>query len=85
MIDRPTIRFATVVSVTAYTLMSAIGASAQDYPTKPVRLIVNTAAGGLMDVAARVTAEQLGKSLGQRIVIENRSGSGGNIDRKSVV
>jgi tripartite-type tricarboxylate transporter receptor subunit TctC len=59
-------------------------AQAQDYPTKPIRLIIATAAGGLMDVAARVAAESLDKSLGQRLVIENRSGSGGNIGAEAV-
>jgi tripartite-type tricarboxylate transporter receptor subunit TctC len=59
-------------------------AQAQDYPNKPIRLIIATAAGGLMDVAARVAAESLDKSLGQRLVIENRSGSGGNIGAEAV-
>ena len=49
-----------------------------------IRLVIPTAAGGLMDVAARVTAEYLGKALGQRLVIENRSGSGGNIGAEAV-
>ena len=59
-------------------------AQAQEWPTKPIRLIIATAAGGLMDVAARVAAESLDKSLGQRLVIENRSGSGGNIGAEAV-
>src|SRR3954447_26822847 len=59
-------------------------AQAQDYPNKPIRLIIATAAGGLMDVSARVAAESLDKSLGQRLVIENRSGSGGNIGAEAV-
>ena len=59
-------------------------ARAEDYPTKPIRLIIATAAGGLMDVAARVAAESLDKSLGQRLVIENRPGSGGNIGAEAV-
>jgi tripartite-type tricarboxylate transporter receptor subunit TctC len=59
-------------------------ARAQDWPTKPIRLIVVTAAGGLMDVAARVAAENLDKALGQRLVIENRAGSGGNIGAEAV-
>ncbi len=65
-------------------LDAPIAAQAQDYPTKPIRLIVATAAGGLMDVAARVAADNLDKSLGQRLVIENRSGSGGNIGAEAV-
>jgi len=64
--------------------ISPIVAQAQDYPTKPIRLIIPTASGGLMDVAARVAAEKLDKSLGQRLVIENRSGSGGNIGTEAV-
>jgi tripartite-type tricarboxylate transporter receptor subunit TctC len=61
------------------------GASqAQDYPNKPIRLIVVTAAGGLMDVAARITAEHVGKSLGQSIIVENRPGGGGNIGAEAV-
>ena len=71
------------VCVAAAVLVST-AASAQDYPTKPIRLIIPTAAGGLMDVAARVAADHLGNSLGQRLVIENRSGSGGNIGADAV-
>jgi tripartite-type tricarboxylate transporter receptor subunit TctC len=74
------------VSVAAVAAMASMpGASrAQDYPNKPIRLIIATAAGGLMDVAARVAADSLDKSLGQRLVIENRSGSGGNIGAEAV-
>ena len=64
--------------------INPIAARADDYPNKPIRLIVVTAAGGLMDVAARVLADSLDKSLGQRLVIENRSGSGGNIGAEAV-
>jgi len=59
--------------------------SAQDYPTKPIRLLIPTAAGGLMDVAARIAADYLGKAMGQRLVIENRPGSGGNLGVEAVV
>src|SRR5258708_8066395 len=56
----------------------------KDYPIRPIRLLVVTAAGGLMDVAARVTAEHVGKALGQSIVIENRPGGGGNLGAEAV-
>lgn len=69
--------------VSAMVVLNAT-AQAQEWPTKPIRLIIATAAGGLMDVAARVAAESLDKSLGQRLVIENRSGSGGNIGAEAV-
>jgi tripartite-type tricarboxylate transporter receptor subunit TctC len=61
----------------AATFGGPTAALAQDYPMQPIRLVVVTAAGGLMDVAARVTAEHVGKALGQSIVIENRPGGGG--------
>ena len=72
-----------LVSVAAAVTLSG-PVQAQDYPNKPIRLIIATAAGGLMDVAARIAAESLDKSLGQRLVIENRPGSGGNIGAEAV-
>jgi tripartite-type tricarboxylate transporter receptor subunit TctC len=59
-------------------------ATAQDYPTRPIKLVVVTAAGGLMDVAARLTADHVGKALGQRILVENRPGSGGNLGAEAI-
>jgi tripartite-type tricarboxylate transporter receptor subunit TctC len=77
-------RWCLVPAMAAAASLAPIIACAQDYPTKPIRLVVVTAAGGLMDVAARVTAEHVGKALGQRIVIENRAGSGGNLGAEAV-
>jgi tripartite-type tricarboxylate transporter receptor subunit TctC len=67
-----------VVAVCGCGKPRAEAAQAQEWPTKPFVIVV-TAAGGLMDVAARVAADNLDKALGQRLVIENRPGSGGNI------
>ena len=53
-------------------------ASAQDYPKRPVTMIVPFAAGGTSDVIARVVAEQMALALGQTIVIENIAGAGGS-------
>jgi tripartite-type tricarboxylate transporter receptor subunit TctC len=78
--------FPRILSVAvAAALLLPCAASADDYPTKPIRLIIPTAPGGLMDVAARVAAEYLDRALGQRLIIENRSGSGGNIGAEAVV
>jgi tripartite-type tricarboxylate transporter receptor subunit TctC len=53
-------------------------AHAEDYPKHPVTMIVPFAAGGTSDVIARAVAEEMGKSLGQPIVIENVAGAGGS-------
>jgi len=52
-------------------------ATAQDYPSKPIRLIVATAPGGLMDVAAHTLVDYFQKAYGQRMFVENRGGAGG--------
>ncbi len=52
-------------------------AAAEDYPTRPIRVIVGYAAGGPSDTGARLIADPLGRQLGQPIVIENQGGGGG--------
>jgi len=53
--------------------------AAQAWPVKPIRMIVNAAAGGSTDVTARSMASKLGETLGQQVVVDNRVGAGGNI------
>ena len=57
---------------------------AQSYPTRPVTMVVPFPAGGAPDIVARVLAEGLGERLGQRFVIENRTGASGNIGALTV-
>jgi tripartite-type tricarboxylate transporter receptor subunit TctC len=60
-------------------------ASALDYPTRPVRMIVGFAAGGALDIVARLMGQWLLERLGQPFIVENRSGGGGNIAAEAVV
>ena len=60
-------------------------AGAQDYPTRPVRLIVGFPPGGGTDVAARLVGQWLSERIGQPVVIENRPGAGSNIATEAVV
>jgi tripartite-type tricarboxylate transporter receptor subunit TctC len=55
------------------------GRSQSSYPSRPVKLLVGVPPGGTTDLVARVVGDQLGRQLGQPIVIENRGGAGGNI------
>jgi tripartite-type tricarboxylate transporter receptor subunit TctC len=60
-------------------------ASAQSYPSRPVRLIVGFAAGGTTDITARLIGQWLSERLGQQFVIENRTGAATNIATEAVV
>jgi tripartite-type tricarboxylate transporter receptor subunit TctC len=63
----------------------ACGASAADYPTKPIRLVVGFGAGGPTDIPARFVAEKLGDRLGQRVVVENKPAAAGMIATRDVL
>jgi len=63
----------------AVALMATITASAQTYPTRPIRFIVPFTAGTGPDILARILGEAMAKKLGQPIVVENKPGASGNI------
>ena len=58
---------------------------AQDYPARPVRLIVGFAAGQAIDITTRMIGQWLSERLGQQFIVENRPGAGGNIGTEAVV
>lgn len=62
-------------------LLSAlsVGAMAQNYPERPVKLVVPYAPGGSADIVARLISDEWGKALGKTVFIENRAGAGGNL------
>ena len=68
----------------ALSIAAAVPAVAQDYPTKPVRIIVPVAPGGITDIAARAAGDYIARKSGQPVVIENRTGAGGNIGSEAV-
>jgi tripartite-type tricarboxylate transporter receptor subunit TctC len=81
--SRLTLALAAALLTTATLL--AVPCQAQDYPTRPVRIIVPFGAGGPADVTARLIGNNLQASLGQPFVVENRTGAGGVIGTVEVV
>src|SRR3990167_259741 len=60
-------------------------ATVQDYPTRPIRVLVGATAGGITDLLARAPAQELSRTLAQPVVVENRPGAGGNIAAEAML
>jgi tripartite-type tricarboxylate transporter receptor subunit TctC len=73
--NRPSI--VTVLAASRGLALMATGAAAQNYPTRPVTVIVPFAAGGPTDVITRIVGEHMSRTLGQQLVVENVAGAGG--------
>jgi len=71
-------RLSKLAATLALVLATSVSASADDYPKRPITMIVPFAAGGTSDVIARAVAEQMAATLGQTIIIENVVGAGGS-------
>ena len=67
------------IALAAIGMLVSVGAGAQEYPTKPITVIVPFAAGGPTDALARVLTARMGEALGQTMIVENVGGAGGTI------
>ena len=77
-------RSSLTITVLLVAVAVAAPTGAQDYPSRPITLVVPYAAGGGNDVMARTVAEKMSRTLGQQIVVDNRPGAGGNIATRQV-
>ncbi|HZO48239.1 MAG TPA: tripartite tricarboxylate transporter substrate-binding protein [Xanthobacteraceae bacterium] len=77
--------FTTSTLATAAALGLSHVARAQAYPSRPVRMILPFAAGGVADVTSRLAAEKLGEKLGQRFIVENMPGPGGMAAARAMI
>jgi len=82
---RLTLKRLATIGVLAASLPLSMSATAQSWPTQPVRMIVPFTAGGSTDVLARMLGERLQTAWGQPVVVENRPGAGGNVGGDAVV
>jgi tripartite-type tricarboxylate transporter receptor subunit TctC len=78
------VRRSSIIAAALAAVLAAGGAAAQDYPNRPIRLVVAFAAGGTTDFVARQLAERAKASLGQNIVVENKPGANGAIGAEYV-
>jgi tripartite-type tricarboxylate transporter receptor subunit TctC len=81
---RQVVRMGLRVSACLLVLLGATPVAAQDYPNRPVRIVVPAAPGGSFDVLARILAQGLTERWPQRVIVDNRAGGGGNIGAGAV-
>lgn len=80
---KPGVRYGACAVALAFAGMNS-AAAAEPFPSRPIRVVVNTAPGGLTDVTTRLVAQKMGEHLKQTVVVENRAGGDGLIGIRSV-
>src|SRR3990172_4540118 len=76
--------FSFLTGIVAWASLPIVDSVAENYPIKPIRMVLGFTVGGLSDVTARVIAPKLSEHLGQSVVVENRGGAGGAIANERV-
>lgn len=77
-------RFTGIAAVVTTALLTTAAAQAQNYPSKPIRIVVPYAAGGTSDILARQIGPKLTEALGQPVIVENKPGANGNVGAEFV-
>ena len=81
----PTFRLGLACAMAALTCALPLQAAAQQYPAKPVKIVVGYSAGGAVDIVARTVGQSLATSMGQPFIVDNKPGAGTNIAVKAVI
>ena len=74
-----------LLAIAAFAVFGTAARAQQDYPSRPIRLIIHTPAGSLVDVLGRIVAQELGERLGQSLVVDNRPGAASMIAVEQLV
>jgi tripartite-type tricarboxylate transporter receptor subunit TctC len=77
-------RFAICAALTCAAALAALPGLADDYPARPIRVVVGFSAGSGADISARVVGQRMGQILGQQIVVENKTGAGSSLAAEQV-
>ena len=81
---QPTFLQAAIAAIGATALLFAAATKAQDYPSRPIRVIVPFSPGGAVDGPMRIVAQELGKRLNQQVIVENKPGAGATLGTEIV-
>src|SRR5438105_14453096 len=74
-----TLRLGSVMAGLAVLLGTASAGKAQDFPQRPITFVVGLGAGGGQDINSRIYADAMSRGLGQRVVVDNKTGAGGGV------